>query len=130
MTGAAWLTSILHPSDLSLDSGQINLNRILIPVSRVPNPTVAITYGRRVAQWAKSVTEISLLHIGEEDYPWPQTPEQSGILWQPQIRQGTVVEQIIEVSEEERADLMIMTTQSHHGIWDALRGSTTEQVLR
>jgi nucleotide-binding universal stress UspA family protein len=34
------------------------------------------------------------------------------------------------VSEDEDADLIAMATQGRDGFMDALRGSTTEQVLR
>jgi nucleotide-binding universal stress UspA family protein len=34
------------------------------------------------------------------------------------------------VAETQAADLLIMTTAGHAGVLDALRGSTTEQVLR
>ncbi len=118
------------PGLVCLDSGQIHLNRILIPVDGRPDPAVAIAYGVQVAAWVEPVTEISLLHVGTEDYAWPQTPKQSGIRWQQQTRQGTVVDQILKAAEAGGVDLMIMATQGHHGIWDAFRGSTTEQVLR
>ena len=45
------------------------------------------------------------------------------------VRQGEVVEQILQVAAERSADLIVMTTQGHHGFLDALRGSTTERVL-
>jgi nucleotide-binding universal stress UspA family protein len=43
---------------------------------------------------------------------------------------GSVVEQIIKISEDRSPELIVMATQGHQGFMDALRGSTTEQVLR
>jgi nucleotide-binding universal stress UspA family protein len=43
---------------------------------------------------------------------------------------GEVVKTILAVAEESKADLIVMTTKGHNGFLDALRGSTTERVLR
>ena len=40
------------------------------------------------------------------------------------------METIVQVAEEVAADLVVMATAGHEGFLDALRGSTTEQVLR
>jgi nucleotide-binding universal stress UspA family protein len=47
-----------------------------------------------------------------------------------EVRQGDVVETILRTAAEIDADLIAMPTAGHHGIFDALRGSTTERVLR
>jgi nucleotide-binding universal stress UspA family protein len=41
-----------------------------------------------------------------------------------------VVEMILKTAVEIDADLIAMPTAGHHGILDAMRGSTTERVLR
>ena len=41
-----------------------------------------------------------------------------------------VVEMILKTAIEIDADLIAMPTAGHHGILDAMRGSTTERVLR
>jgi nucleotide-binding universal stress UspA family protein len=46
-----------------------------------------------------------------------------------EVRQGDVVETILQTAAEIDADLIAMPTAGHHGILDALRGSTTERVL-
>jgi nucleotide-binding universal stress UspA family protein len=43
---------------------------------------------------------------------------------------GEVVETILNASDEREADLIVMATRGHDGFVDALRGSTTERVLR
>ena len=37
---------------------------------------------------------------------------------------------IVEVAAAENVDLIVMATEGHHGWTDALRGSTTERVVR
>jgi nucleotide-binding universal stress UspA family protein len=41
-----------------------------------------------------------------------------------------VVDTILAVARERAADLIVMTTEGRSGFLDALRGSTTERVLR
>jgi nucleotide-binding universal stress UspA family protein len=45
-------------------------------------------------------------------------------------RQGNVVETILDVADEIGADVIVMGTKGNQGFLDALRGTTTEQVLR
>ena len=37
---------------------------------------------------------------------------------------------ILQTAEEQQADLIAMPTAGHHGFLDAMRGSTTERVVR
>jgi nucleotide-binding universal stress UspA family protein len=46
------------------------------------------------------------------------------------LADGSVVPRIIQTAAEVEADLIVMSTRGHNGLLDALRGSTTEQVLR
>jgi nucleotide-binding universal stress UspA family protein len=50
--------------------------------------------------------------------------------WRQVTRPGNVEQQILETAHECRADLIAMTTEGHQGFLDALRGSTTERVVR
>ena len=43
---------------------------------------------------------------------------------------GPVVDAITAEADATDADLVVMTTEGRHGFLDALRGSTTEAVLR
>lgn len=115
---------------VSLPTGQIHLSHILIPVDRDPHPGAALTYAMRAAGLSEAPVQISLVHVGDPHFSWPPIPQQPHITWSTESRQGEVVDQILTVAQALPADLIIMTTQGHHGIWDALRGSTTEQVLR
>jgi nucleotide-binding universal stress UspA family protein len=46
------------------------------------------------------------------------------------LRAGNVVGSVIDAAIEFDVDLIGMPTAGHHGILDALRGSTTERVIR
>ena len=46
------------------------------------------------------------------------------------VRQGPVVDTIAQVADELEADLIVMATAGHRNFLDALRGSTTEGVVR
>ena len=45
-------------------------------------------------------------------------------------REGDVVDEIGAAADLVKADLIVMPTEGRHGVFDALRGSTTERVLR
>ena len=45
-------------------------------------------------------------------------------------REGDPVEQIVAAAAEVKADLVVMPTAGRAGVLEALRGSTTERVLR
>jgi nucleotide-binding universal stress UspA family protein len=66
----------------------------------------------------------------EGDQPMVQIPQQDGWTWDTVVRQGNVVEQILDVATACAADLIVMTTQGHDGFLDALRGSTSERIVR
>jgi nucleotide-binding universal stress UspA family protein len=70
-----------------------------------------------------------LLHLGDR---FPETPVPESIAARVRIRQeaGAVVAGIIDTADELEADLIVMATRGHDSLLDALRGSTTEQVLR
>lgn len=126
-----WVKGFVQSTD-----GDINIRRILIPVDQQPDPQDSVEYATRMALIISEVgaepIEIILLHIGlqqempdvpiDDNYPhWFFTHE---------VRMGHIADKIEEVAEEFDVDLIIMPTEGHHGIYDALRGSTTDQVLR
>jgi nucleotide-binding universal stress UspA family protein len=46
------------------------------------------------------------------------------------VKQGDVVDEIVKTEREWHPDLMVLATQGHLDFLDAMRGSTTERVLR
>ena len=117
---------------VSLDDGTFTLRRILIPIDQHPNPqsTIQTIAGLAQALGCEKVA-FTLLHVGSErEMPCVYTPRRSGWTWHTSLRTGDVVSAILQSEKEEDADLIVMTTEGHHGFLDALRGSTTERVLR
>ncbi len=114
------------------ESGEILLDRILVPVDREPPPAAAITYAGRAAQsLGEAPVQIDLLHVGEAaGMPTLEPPEMDGIEWNVLQRPGDPVDGIVAAQDEVQANLVVMATRGHDGILDALRGSVTEKVLR
>ncbi|HSE83720.1 MAG TPA: universal stress protein [Thermodesulfobacteriota bacterium] len=117
---------------ISPNNGAVTLQRILIPVDNTPGPQSAIGAASLIARvLGPGELLFVLLHVGEEqDMPEVHVTEQEGWTWEKTVRQGSVVEQILEVAAEFSPNLIVMATQGHKGFLDALRGSTTERIVR
>ena len=57
-------------------------------------------------------------------------PHQEGWTWDRAIRQGSVVEQILEIGAACSTELIVLTTQGHDSLLDTLWGSHAERILR
>jgi nucleotide-binding universal stress UspA family protein len=111
-------------------TGAAHLRNILVPVDRSPDPHGAIQLAVSLADLVGEQTRIHLLHVGEAD----TAPDVGQYAGDPRFhvthRSGPVVETILAAAHELAADLIVMATHGRDGILDALRGSTTEQVMR
>jgi len=115
---------------VSTDSGAARVRSILVPYDRSPSPEGAIGFAARAAElFGDGSVEIELLHVGERA-PRVDPPEVSDGSWRTLVENGDPVDGIVRAAERVNADLVIMATEGHHGFLDALRGSTTERVLR
>jgi nucleotide-binding universal stress UspA family protein len=117
---------------VALADGNLTLENVLIPVDRTPDPTAAVEFARRAAAViSDEKATITLLHVGEEAVLAGISAE-DGPRWTfaRLQRGGDPVDEIASVAEHVRADLIVMPTEGRHGVFDALRGSTTERVLR
>lgn len=117
---------------VSAEKGEVSLGRVLIPVDTDPNPTPALRATADLFNTLDATPEKLLLaYIGEErDMPAVDPPLAASWPWERETRKGAVVDQIVAAAGSLDADLIVMTTRGHQGFLDALRGSTTEQVLR
>ena len=113
-------------------TGEVVLRRILMPLAGDPLPGPALSQARLLAlTLGIPDAELMMLHVGEaEDPPMATIPDGSFGRAETLTRRGSVVDAIIETAHERDADLIVMATKGHQGFLDALRGSTTEQVLR
>lgn len=128
--------SLFVPADarrglVSLENGDLTLKNILVPVDAVPDCTAAVEFARRTAEMlVEGNVNITLLHIGDDAPPTLNLVEGAGWTFISQQRQGDPVAEILSAADSQAADLIVMATAGHDGVLDALRGTTTEQVLR
>ena len=114
---------------VSLEDGSLTLHNVLVPVDHAPDPRAAMEFARRVARIAGGdrVT-ITLLHVGDAmpDIGFADSPA-----WKvARVQDGDPVEQIVATADALKAELIVMPTAGRAGVFEALRGSTTERVLR
>jgi nucleotide-binding universal stress UspA family protein len=112
--------------------GSVSLDRILIPIASDPSPEPAIDAACRAAAALETdPVTFTTLHVADSnDGSAPAVEQRPQGTWNRVVRSGEPAETILSVAAEQRADLLVMTTKGRHGFLDALRGSTTERVLR
>lgn len=116
---------------VDVQTGEVSLTRVLLPFDRDPDPREAIQRATRLNQLSDGdPLEIVLLHIGKDAPPLPELPLVENITWRVEGRTGDAVDEIVKMATELDVSLVVMPTAGRNGILDALRGSTTEQVLR
>ena len=117
---------------VSLDDGSVALKKILVPIDRDPDPQTALEKALLLARGLGcSMGEFRLVHIGPRGTaPVLDPPLGRGWSYDLVLRQGDVVDEILKAEANWRPDLMVLATQGHLDFLDALRGSTTERVLR
>lgn len=116
---------------VSLDTGEVRLENILIPVDIAPDPQAAIHAAVALAELL-GCTQVNfvLLHVGaEEAFPPVYTPERPGWSWSRLAQLGDPVEEILATADGHNADLVVMATEGRRGFVDTLRGSVSERVL-
>ncbi len=116
---------------VSAADGTVGLREVLLPVDVAPRPQVALDVVGRLAQALGAAPHVGLLHVGPPgNAPALRIPSDTSVRFERLEREGDALEEIVKQAEELPADLVVMTTAGHHGFLDALRGSTTERVLR
>jgi nucleotide-binding universal stress UspA family protein len=117
---------------VSLQDGSVSLKNILIPVAPVPTAQPAIQAAVRLAQQLNCPTgQFTLLHVGDDsEMPEVSCPELPGWEWTKLSQKGDITQVILQTARGMEADLIVMSTEGRQGFLDALRGSTSEQILR
>jgi nucleotide-binding universal stress UspA family protein len=112
--------------------GAVTLRRILIPVDHVPSAQAAIEEAFFLAAGLERHGVVfKLLHAGtDRGMPTLYLPHHPGWRWEERLVPGDAVESILQEAANWPPDLVVMATQGHRDFLDALRGSTTERVLR
>jgi len=107
------------------ETGAISVQTILMPIDGSVPYQDACRWVVAFERLAASITRIHPLHVGTSTPA--SASEFEGTI---DVREGPVIETIISVAEEIGADIIAMPTAGRHGLFDALRGSVTERVLR
>lgn len=117
---------------VSVSDGSINLRNILIPVDKKPKPQIAINIAMTLAVMLdlKEVA-FTLLHVGDNGYvPRFKMTKRDGWTFVKKNVSGNVENKILQTASETSSNLIVMATQGQQGFLDALRGSTTERIVR
>lgn len=113
-------------------TGHARIERILVPMDRAPRAEPAI---REAALLAAALdagsAPFDVLHVGSEgDLPAVELPPDWSGPVEVTGRTGPVVDTIIRAAADPQVSLIAMATEGRRGFLDALRGSTTEHVVR
>lgn len=119
-------------SFVSPTNGVVSLRRVLVPVDHAPSAQAALEEVYFLASgFDRRGVVFKLLHVGtDRGMPTLYLPHRSGWRWEESLVSGDPVERILKEAADWSPDLIVMATQGHRGFLDALRGSTTERVLR
>ena len=110
-------------------SGKLHLSQVLMPVDHSPSPAEALgNIDEFISSLSGQSAIIELMHVGKTAPVVRRNP--NGAVVPVSLRAGHTVSTILQAASEQKVDLIAMPTAGHHGIFDALRGSTTERVLR
>lgn len=117
---------------VSNEDGSAAVNEILLPVDHRPNAQSAM---ERIVWIMNKVggpqANVSILYVGNEgQFPEIAPPSTGDFTWSKICRNGDASTEIVKAAEELNADLIVMVTEGKKGFWDAVRGSTVQQVLR
>ena len=117
---------------VSLQDGTVSLKNILIPVAQVPKAQPAIQAAVRIAEQLDcSAGQFTVLNVGDDrEMPEVSCPMLPGWEWTKVSQKGDITQVILQTARGMEADLIVMSTEGRRGFLDALRGSTSEQVLR
>lgn len=117
---------------VALDTGAVSMQRILIPVDHRPRPQAAVNAACMIAaRLGVQNATFEILYVGSKArMPNLQLPRRQGWIWQQHHTEGVVVDAILDLAGWLQPDLIVMATEWRYGFLDALRGSTTERVLR
>ena len=120
------------PGFVDKNTGQPNIRNVLIPIDHTPHPGPAVSSAfELVDAYGCGDAIMHLLHIGRtEDAPLLAVEPNQERRTRRHARTGDVTDQIVAAAHELGAELIVMATEGRHGFLDAVRGSTTERVMR
>lgn len=117
---------------VSPTDGSINLSRVLIPIASTPRPEPALNAAAKLVQkWNCSTGTFVIVHVGSSNtMPAVRMPEVPGWTWEKELRTGEVIDGIVKSAQENKVDLIALSTDGRNGFLDAFRGSHSERIVR
>lgn len=116
---------------ISLENGNFDFRNVLVPVDVEPDCSAAVAFAARTADLlGDGGVAITLLHVGDPLPLSPDLPQLPELTWRSENRTGEPVAEILAAAASHQADLIVMATAGYDSVLDALRGSTTDQVVR
>jgi nucleotide-binding universal stress UspA family protein len=113
---------------IDIRTGSCRLETLLIPIGPEVSAE-AIEHIEAIVNLVAPRVRIKRLHVGTQQPVVVYKGDQHRSM-QIEVRNGSVVETIVDVAAEIGAGLIAMPTEGTHGLSDALLGTTTERVLR
>lgn len=114
-------------------TGRVEARKIIVPIAAAPTAQGAIAKAGELASLLQcELIDATLIHVGDDDAVLEtlELPDIEGWSWELIVEQGDPAEQILKCVEQRDADLIALTTEGHHGFLDALRGSTSDQIVQ
>ena len=110
-------------------TGEVQLNRVLVPVDHDPAPRSQL---KVIADFARLFgdPELRLMHVGKTPPSIPDEFRTASMGDGGVLRSGNPVDTILNEALVWGADLIAMPSAGHQGLNDAVMGSTSERVLR
>jgi nucleotide-binding universal stress UspA family protein len=106
-------------------TGRMHLKNLMMPIARDPAPQRAIHHMHRLLGGLSFAERF--VHVGDRAV---ELSAPGGERLDVALLQGPVVASIVSAANTGLADLLVMPTAGQQGFLDALRGSTTEQVIQ
>jgi nucleotide-binding universal stress UspA family protein len=111
-------------------TGSLSLGRIVMPVENEYFFKPAVAQLSAILKYFPGTTvEVTALHAGAS-FPQVDFSPVTGIVWKQVVSALPVVDAIRSIADQNRADLVVMSTNGRNTFRRKIIGSTTEQVLR
>jgi nucleotide-binding universal stress UspA family protein len=116
---------------VSLETGEVKMDRVIVPVDSTPSPDEAIERGlRAVEAFGSQDAKLILFHVGSTTMPDIRVPDGPWEVENRVVPAGDPAKEILTLASETKANLITMVTDGAHGFMDVFRGTTTDKVVR
>ncbi len=116
---------------VSLETGAVNIDQIIVPVDQTPHSSEAIERGlRAISALGSENAMLTLFHVGSTSMPEVKIPDGPWRVEQKVVPAGDPASEIIALASETNANLIAMVTDGANGFLDVFRGTTTDKVVR